>query len=118
MKPATIDSVCATLRSLAPQNAPAKIQADMAMAIDLIKAGCAEAALINLVQARCDSALADEDNRPLIAAVEEVAMWMIYKAKSLIALSDVSECLSLWAKTGKLAEALKERERTLRAMAA
>mgnify|MGYP000116563342 CR=1 FL=1 len=118
MKSYTIDSVCTTLRSLAPHNAPAKIQADMAMAIDLIKAGSPEAALFNLVQARCDSALADEDNRPLVAAVEEVASWMIYKAKSLVQLSDVVECLSLWAHKGKLADAIKERERSLKAMAA
>lgn len=118
MKSRTIDGVCACLRSVANSCPSNKIQKDLIVAIDLIRIGSPEAALMNLVQARCDSALSNEDNRPLIEATEEVALWLIYKAKSLIALSDVCECLSLWAKTGKIAEACKERERSLRKMAA
>lgn len=118
MKSYTIDSVCATLRSLAAPGLPEKVRTDLRNAIELIRAGEVETALCNLVQSRCDSALAGEDNRPYISATEEIAFWMVYRAKSLIALSNVSECMNLWAKTGKVAEAIKEREKSLRSMAA
>ena len=118
MKPRTIYGVCGVLRDLSNLQASDKIRADLYEAIELIKNGNTETALDKLVQARCTSALADEDNRPYILATEEVALWLIYRAKSLIDLTTVTKCLNLWAKNGKISEAIKEQERNLRYKAA
>lgn len=117
MKSRTISSVCSYLHGLVSPNLPGIIKKDLLAAIEKIKIGECADALKALTKARCDSALANQDNTVYISGTEEIALLMVYQAKSLIVLADVSECLGPWAKSGKLKDAISERERSLRQMA-
>lgn len=116
MKSRTIDSVCSVLRTLMNQSGSDIIKTDISSALENIRAGRTIEALTNLLQARVNSALADQNNTAYIVATEEIAFWMIYRAKSLAALAEISDYMSVWNK-GRVKEAIKEKERGLRNLA-
>lgn len=116
MKSKTIDSVCSVLRTLMNQSGSDIIKTDISLALENIRSGHVSEALTNLLQARVSSALANQNNTAYIAATEEIALWMIYRAKNLASIAEISGYMSVWNK-GRIKEAIKEKERSLRNLA-
>ncbi len=117
MKPRTIDSVCFTLHTLINSSSQTDaVKQDISSALEKIRAGCALEALDNLLQVRDRSALSDQNNTAYVVATEEIAFWMIYRAKNLSAIAEISTHVSIWNK-GRIKEAIKEKERSLRNLA-